>query len=155
MKRLVYAIVLVGFLLSISGCGTRIYISERRLRGPVTEESTAAVARQREARVAPEVTADEASVIRDLEGRVGDELVAQSTFSGRETPATRPMRGARVEPGDVIRISSSRAQRVAQTAGDHCQDGGTRCSNVWVYGRLTGTTIGAWYPIVIFDYDLP
>ncbi|MDQ4076110.1 MAG: hypothetical protein M3220_07665 [Chloroflexota bacterium] len=154
MKRALLTLILFGVLLNTSGCGgVRIFISERRLRGTVTDEDVVAVSAVEEA--TPEASSDAAAIIRDLEDRVGDDLVAQSTFSGRETPNSRPVRDARVEPGDTIRISSSRAQQVVQIAEEHCQEAGTRCSNIWVYGRLRGGTVGAWYPLIIFDYDFP
>ena len=161
MHRLWVLLFLASVVLTSAGCGVRIFISDRRLRGPVptpTSESD-----QRLSISAPEPTATPSSeekdviqaVIQDLKNRVGEDLVALHSFSGRETPRSGPLRGARINEGDKIRISSSRAQQIALEASEYCVEDGARCSRVWVYGRVRGGTLGAWYPIVIFDYELP
>jgi hypothetical protein len=60
----------------------------------------------------------------------------------------------RVEPGDIIRISAGRSQETAMEADQYCVEQGERCSTVWIYGRPGGKSLGAWYPVVIFEYDL-
>ncbi len=161
MHRLWVLLFIVSVTLTSTGCGVRVFISDRRLRGPVptpTSESD-----QPSGLSAPEPTATPSSeekdviqvIVKDLENRVGEDLTALHSFSGRETPRSGPLRGARIKEGETIRISSSRAQQIALEASEYCVDDGARCSRVWVYGRVRGGTLGAWYPIVIFDYELP
>ncbi len=159
-------ILLLGFVaLLATGCGTRVFISDTRLRGTIPPpEVMAAVAT--EAAVAAENATPTPSkaeedtirkVIRDLEDRVGEDLVAIEGFSGRETPNAGPLRDMRVEPGDAVRVSAGRSQEVAMRASEYCvdnEDGSTNCSTVWVHGRPAGGSMGAWYPIVVFEYSL-
>ena len=159
MKSSLLYFAIVGLILFSAGC--RVFINDTRLRGPVPPPEI--LAQQEATRVSAAATAvapasEEENVIRtiinDLIERVGEDLEAQATFSGRETPKAGPLRGMRIEPGDVIRISSGRSQETAVEADEYCVDQANRCSTVWVYGRPGGGSQGAWYPIVIFDYDL-
>lgn len=157
MKRVIALVLLSVMSLVLSGCV--VFISAERLRGPVPAPEV--LAAQAEAAAVPELSAEQQAqasanldVISDIEGRVGEDLVANASFSGRETPKSAPLRGARVKQGDKIRVSASRAQQSALEAEEYCIDQGKRCSTVWVYGRVSGGTLGAWYPLVIFEYQL-
>lgn len=149
------------FALLLIGTWCQVFISDTRLRGPVPSpeelaEQEVAMLHATETAAAP-ASAEEndiQAIIDDLTSRIGEDLAAQNTFSGRETPRAGPLRGMRLEVGDIIRISSGRSQETAVEADEYCVDQGNRCSTVWIYGRPGGGSLGAWYPIVIFDYDL-
>ena len=148
-------------LMATTGCGVRVFISDTRLRGTVPPPEVLNAQATAEAEAAAQATPtlsreQEQSlddVIDDLEGRVGEDLTALSSFSGRETPNAGPLRGMRVEPGDSIRISAGRSQEIAVEAGEYCvdTDDGEVCSRVWVHGRPAGGSLGAWYPIIVFE----
>lgn len=162
MKRLMLVAALLVIALLVGGCGVRVFISDTRLRGPVPDATALAVqavaTADAVATAAAPATADQDSVrtlIQELTALVGQDLTAQNTFSGREAPRAGPLRGMRVEPGDTIRVSSGRSQETAVEAEEYCVNQGSRCSTVWIYGRPGGKSQGAWYPLVIFDYELP
>jgi len=147
--------------LLLVGIWCQVFISDTRLRGPVpsaedlaTQAAVEMSATETAAAPASAADSDIPAIIDDLVRRIGEDLEAQNTFSGRETPRAGPLRGMRVEPGDIIRVSSGRSQETAVEADEYCVDQGNRCSAIWVYGRPGGGSQGAWYPIVIFDYDL-
>ena len=153
----------VGVLIVVMGlmAGCRVFISDTRLRGPVpdpavlaTQEAERAIATATAEAPPSEEEVNNRSIIDDLVEMIGDDLKANNSFSGRETPKTGPLRGMRVEQGDTIRISSGRSQETAVEAEEYCVDQKTRCSNLWVYGRPGGRPKGAWYPLVIFEYAL-
>ncbi len=73
-------------------------------------------------------------------------------FNGKETPNAGPLRGMRVVTGDTVRISEGRSQEVAVEAGEYCNQDKSQCSRVWVHGRPKSGSLGAWYPLVVFDY---
>jgi hypothetical protein len=157
MRKLFLLLVICCTPFLLAGCA--VFISAERLRGPVPAPEVLAA---QQAAAADALAAEaaggsskDAALIAELEGKVGEDLVAQATFSGRETPRSAPLRGARIETGEQIRVSASRAQQIAVEAEEYCVEQGARCSRVWVYGRVSGGTLGAWYPIVIFDYPLP
>jgi len=161
MKRLLGVAVLFGIALLVGGCGVRVFISDTRLRGPVPDPTVlaaqavaAAAATATAAAPMPEEQQNVRALIRELTDLVGQDLTAQNTFSGREAPRAGPLRGMRIEPSDTIRVSSGRSQETAVEADEYCVDQGARCSTVWIYGRPGGKSQGAWYPLVIFDYEL-
>lgn len=161
MQRVVLLSLLFMFALLAGGCGVRVFISDTRLRGPVPDPAVLAA----QATVAAVVTATAAApipaeqqnvraIIRELTNLVGEDLTAQNTFSGREAPRAGPLRGMRIEPGDTMRISAGRSQETALEADEYCVNQGEHCSTIWVYGRPGGKSQGAWYPLVIFDYEI-
>jgi hypothetical protein len=160
MKYILVLLSILNLVLTGAGCGVKIFISDTRLRGPVPTATvqTEQAASQPAAEATTTPSSEELDVIQqvmdDLKGQVGKDLIAQTSFSGRETPNSGPLRGARLEAGDTIRISASRAQQIVLEASEYCVEGGARCSRVWIYGRVKGSTLGAWFPIVIFDYEL-
>lgn len=164
MRRGLPPFVVIILAIFIAGCQFSIFISDTRMRGPVPPQEVLASTAAAETAVAANATATPSAgearriddIIANLETLVGGDLVAQFSYSGRESPrAARPMRDMRVEPGDTIRVSAGRSQEIAVEAEEYCvgsnQD---RCSRVWVHGRPGGGSQGAWYPIVVFEYDL-
>jgi hypothetical protein len=158
MRRYLLLVAIVALTFTVAGCRFRVFVSDTRLRGPVPDPTQMAIQAeaiaqaQAAATPVPATTDATLEMLADLRGRVGEDLNARNAFSGRETPRAGPMRGMRVEPGDIVRLSSSRSQETATLADEYCVEQGTRCSNLWVYGRPGGRPQGAWYPIVIFDY---
>jgi len=162
MKRLLLVALLLLIATLAVGCGVRVFISDTRLRGPVPDATALAVQATANAEAAATAAAPVSveqdtvrNLIQALTALVGQDLTAQNTFSGREAPRAGPLRGMRIEPGDTIRVSSGRSQETAVEAEEYCVNQGSRCSTVWVYGRPGGKSQGAWYPLVIFAYELP
>jgi hypothetical protein len=149
----------IVFLL-LAGCGFKVFISDTRLTGPVPSpaEQAAATATAEAALVnaTPTPSADEANLMQqtidDLTDRIGEDLEVVAPYNGKETPNAGPLRGMRVEPGDTIRISSGRSQTTAVEAAEYCVQ--EKCSRVWVFGRPKAKSLGAWYPVVIFKYEM-
>lgn len=154
---------LIGCLLALllAGCGVKVFISDTRMGGAVPSaaevaaaEATAAVELVNATPTASAAETDEIDqIIDDLTARVGEGLIATEAFSGKETPNAGPLRGMRVEAGDHVRISAGRSQEVAVEASEYCRkDDKSVCSRVWLHGRPNSGSMGAWYPVVIFDY---
>jgi len=149
-------------LLLLTGCGGgRVFISDTRMQGPVpSAEELAAVTATAvavQASATPTPSAAEAvsidAIIDDLTERVGEDMQVIAPFNGRETPNSQPMRGMRIQPGDTVRISSGRSQQTAVEAAEYCVE--STCSRVWVHARPKGGSQGAWYPVVVLEYQLP
>jgi hypothetical protein len=158
MKHTLFS--LMAAALVLTGCGVKVFISDTRLQGPVpSPEEIAAATATAEALVGeatPTPSAAEAdtidAIIQELTSRVGEDFQIVAPFNGRETPNSGPLRGMRVEPGDQVRISSGRSQQTAVEAAEYCVE--QRCSRVWVHARPKGGSLGAWYPVVVLEYEL-
>ena len=162
MKSYLQRLIILALTLTLSACGgMRVFISDTRLRGPVPDPTelaaqATAAANATATAEAPKSESENRSdaIMADLISKIGEDLEATNTFSGRETPRAGPLRGMRIRPGESVRIASGRSQETAVVANEYCVDQGTRCSAVWVYGRPGGKPQGAWFPIVIFEYEL-
>ena len=162
MKTPLQSLIILTLTLMVSACGgARVFINDTRLRGPVPDpaELAAQATAAANATATAEAPKSESetqidAIVADLTGKIGKDLAATNTFSGRETPRAAPLRGMRIRPGDTVRIASGRSQETAAVADEYCVDQGRRCSSVWVYGRPGGKPQGAWFPIVIFEYGL-
>ncbi len=155
-----------AFAVLAGGCGggAKVFISDIRLRGTVppavlTEEASAAPAVVQNQNGMDNGGAaslgSPRAIMTDLESRIGEDLQVEFAFSGKESPKAGPRRGMRVEKGQFVRLSRGRSQIVTQEADEHCVDDNNVCSTVWVHGRPEGGSLGAWYPIVVFDYTPP
>ena len=154
------SVLILGIVLAttVTACNVRVFISDTRLRGPVPSATEVAAARATTVATfgtptpTPSVAeqSDIRALVRELSGLVGKDLSVVAGFSGRETPNSGARRGMRVDPGDFIRVSAGRSQEVAMGAGEYCV--AEHCSRVWVHGRPGGGSLGAWYPLVIFEY---